>query len=284
MFLQRRARIILPLSLCALSIVAERVYSGPIEAHATVEPHARVELIAEDSALTAGRPLSIGILFHLDKGWHIYWQNAGDSGEPPKVQWEMPPGFVAGPIRWPQPKRLGGGSIVDYGYEGEVLLMTAIEGPSRSGAIPVPSISAYVKYIVCREICVPGKNHVALSFPSADNAAERRALFGRTRARLPKPVPAGWSIAAESDKEHFVLSVKTTSPVQSAMFIPITPGEIENSATQSFVSTGAGFRLTLQKSSQLMKPISVLRGLLILGPSRAFEVAAPVVGDKAMSR
>jgi len=38
-----------------------------------------------------------------------------------------------------------------------------------------------------------------------------------------------------------------------------------------------GFRLRLQKSSQLTKSISVLKGLVVLGPGRAFEVAAPVV-------
>lgn len=297
MFIQRYARITLRLALCVVVIFAETAYRNvPIdlqasadshvgEPHAAVESHARVALIAEENALTVGKPLWIGLRFQLDKGWHIYWQNAGDSGEPPKVQWELPPGFKAGPIRWPLPKRLGGGSIVDYGYEGEVLLMVAIEGPAKSTTTSLPNISADVKYIVCREICVPGKTHVALSSLSADNAPERRSLFRRTRAQLPKSVPGGWNISAlEAAKEHFILSVKTTSPVQSAMFFPITPGEIENSAAQSFVSTGTGFRLTLQKSSQLMKPISVLRGLVVVGPARAFEVAAPVVSGKATSR
>ena len=30
------------------------------------------------------------MLFDLEKGWHIYWVNPGDSGEPPKIQWQLP--------------------------------------------------------------------------------------------------------------------------------------------------------------------------------------------------
>ena len=227
--------------------------------------------------MAPGKPLWIGILFRLDEGWHIYWQNAGDSGESPRIQWELPPGFAAGAIRWPQPVRLGSGSIVDYGYEGEVLLTAPIDEPPGSKTISTPSVSAVVKYIVCREICVPGKAHLTLSFPQASDKSQCRTLFGRARTQLPKSPPAGWRMSAESDKDHFLLSVWTNSQVQSATFFPIEPGEIENSAAQDFVSTRSGFRLTLQKSSQLTKSISVLRGLVVLGPGRAYEIAAPVL-------
>ncbi len=270
--LRRHIRIALVSAQCAMLVSAKSANS-----QSPMESHAKVALMAEESTMPSGKPLWIGILFHLDEGWHIYWRNAGDSGEPPKVEWELPPGFAAGPIRWPQPVRLGGGSIVDYGYEGEVLLMAPIDGPPGSEAISIPSISADVKYIVCRAICVPGKAHLTLSIPQTSDISQRRTIFGRARTQLPKSAPASWRISAESDKDHFILFVRTNSQVQSATFLPITPGEIENSAAQGFVSTGSGFRLTLQKSSQLTKSISVLRGLAVLGPGRAVEVAAPVL-------
>jgi len=272
MALQGHIRIVLFSALCAMLVSAKRA-NGQLP----VESHAKVELMAEENTMPAGKSLWIGILFHLDEGWHIYWQNAGDSGEPPKVQWELPPGFAVGTIRWPQPLRLGSGSIVDYGYQGEVLLMAPMDGPTRSRVISIPSICAVVKYIVCREICVPGKAQLTLSFPQASETSQRRALFGRARAQLPKSVPASWRTSAESDKDHFILFVRTNSQVHSAAFLPVKPGEVENSAAQGFVSTGRGFRLTLQKSTQLTKSISVLRGLVVLGPGRAFEVAVPVV-------
>jgi thiol:disulfide interchange protein DsbD len=187
----------------------------------------------------------------------------------------VPRGFTIGQIRWPQPVRLGSGSIVDYGYEGSVLLITRLAA-SSSAAAAVPGISADVKYIVCREVCVPGNTHLTLVFPPTQNAAERHALFEQARQALPKPAPTAWKVVAQSGHGSFTLSVGTGSHVQSATFFPLVPGQIENSARQDFVSTSEGFRLTLRKSDQLMKPIAVLKGLVVLGPGRAFEVAAPV--------
>ena len=120
-----RQRRIVRLMACAML-----VFSGLLNAQSTADTHLKVELIAEQATSPAGQSLWVGLMFRLDQGWHIYWQNPGDSGEPPKIQWELPTGFVAGSIRWPQPIRLGSGSIADYGYEGQLLLMAPIEGPS----------------------------------------------------------------------------------------------------------------------------------------------------------
>ncbi|HXW17485.1 MAG TPA: protein-disulfide reductase DsbD domain-containing protein [Candidatus Acidoferrales bacterium] len=245
------------------------------EAEAKVS-HAKVELIAEQSTIPPGAPVWVGLHFQLDSGWHVYWQYAGDSGEPPKVQWTLPPGFKAGPIRWPTPERLGSGSIIDYGYEGQVLLMAPIEGPVASESRPLPNVSADVKYVVCREICVQGKAHLALSPPSPSDSAAQRALFTQTRAALPKPLPAAWQVHATSDKDYFYLHVQTGSREQAVSFFPIVPGDIENSAPQKFESSADGFRLTLKKSDQMTAPVHSLKGLLVLGDGKAYEIAARV--------
>jgi DsbC/DsbD-like thiol-disulfide interchange protein len=253
------------------------IFVACLNAQSAADSHAKVELIAERNTAPPGRPLWTGLLFRLDPGWHIYWQNPGDSGEPPKVQWQLPPGFAAGTIRWPQPMRLGGRTVLDYGYEGQVLLMATIEGKSKQPATSVPSLSADVKYIVCRDMCIPGKAHLTLAPPPGGDWGPWRALFEQTRQQLPKPVPLGWKVSVESDKSHFIVSVRPGPQVQSASFFPLEPNQIENSSPQDFASNRTGFRLTLKKSDQLIKPIPTLRGLVVLGPGRAFEIAAPLV-------
>jgi DsbC/DsbD-like thiol-disulfide interchange protein len=54
----------------------------------------------------------------LEPGWHVYWVYAGDSGEPPEVEWAVPSGISVGPMQYPAPSRLHLGSLMDYGYEG----------------------------------------------------------------------------------------------------------------------------------------------------------------------
>ncbi len=246
-------------------------------ARAQSEPHARIDLIAEQNTVPPGKPLWLGLLFRMDSGWHIYWQNPGDSGEPPKIQWQLSPEFTVGSVLWPQPVRLGTGTVLDYGYEGQVLLMAPLKSTSPEHPTSLPSISADVKYIVCREMCIPGKAHLTLAPPADRNWSAWRALFEQTRQQLPKALPSGWKVSAESNKTSFVLSVRGSSQVRSASFFPLEPGQIDNSSPQGFASNRAGFTLTLKKSDQLLKPISTLKGLIVVGPGRAFEVATPVV-------
>ena len=260
-----------------LAAGAMLAFIGRSNAQLPAQLHLKVELISEQPTSPPGQPLWVGLFFRLEPGWHIYWQNPGDSGEPPKVQWDLPAGFVAGSILWPQPIRLGGGSVVDYGYEGQVLLMAPILGSSSRNATSLPSLSADVKYIVCRDVCIPGKAHLMLSGPAGGDWALWRALFEQTRAQLPKPAPASWKVTAVSDKQHFILSVQARSHVAGPSFFPLQPSQIDNSSPQDFAPTQNGFRLTLKKSDQLTKPITNLRGLIVLGPGRAFEVSAPVV-------
>jgi DsbC/DsbD-like thiol-disulfide interchange protein len=267
-------RLIIGFTLMAALAPAARAQSSA--ASDANRSHAKVELIAAQNAALPNTPFWVGLQFELDPGWHIYWQNAGDSGEPPKVQWLLPPGFKAGEILWPAPKRLGSGTIIDYGYEGTVLLMAPIRSPAKSAAAPVAGISADVKYVVCSEICIPGKAHLALSLPTSNDLATRKTLFARTRARMPKAMPPDWRANATSDKNNFTLLVHGASRERSATFFPLTPGQIENSAPQRFESLADGFRLTLKKSDQFVAPARWLKGLLILGDGNSYEVAARI--------
>jgi DsbC/DsbD-like thiol-disulfide interchange protein len=244
------------------------------------ETHARIRLISEEKSIRPAHLLWVGLLFELDPGWHIYWQNPGDSGEPPKIQWQLPPGFRAGVIRWPRPIRLGTSSVRNYGYEGQVLLMTTIQPPARATATsPVP-IAANVKYIVCREICIPGKLAVTRLLPlnarSIVEQSQWRNLFEATKAQLPKPLPSAWKASAISVGDHFVLSLDGAGSARELTFFPLDSSVIENASTQSLAADNNSLRLTLKKSEQLAKSVSILRGVLVLDRNRAYEIAAPV--------
>jgi thiol:disulfide interchange protein DsbD len=265
--------------------------------------HAHLELIADPAAHSPDAPNSppkilVGILFHLDPGWHVYWQNPGDSGEPPKIQWNLPVGYRAGSIRWPQPTRLGHGSIVDYGYNNQALLIVPIERTANMQPAPGPStqIAATVKYLVCQEICIPGKADLTLPISAANQESTQNSnwhsLFAHAEAQIPKKPPASWKISAASDQNNFILTVDTGSvrtrantsyraAPRAAGFFPATPSQIDNSTQQQFSGTSAAFTLTLHKSDQLTAPISTLKGVLVvngsdLNPGTAYEIAAPV--------
>lgn len=250
----------------------------------TAETHAKLELIAERSVPASGEPLWVGLLFRLDPGWHIYWQNPGDSGEPPKVQWQLPAGFRASLFEWPTPIRLGSGSVVDYGYQGRVFLMAPIAMPTGAKASSIAAISADVKYIVCSDICIPGKAHLMVTLPVPGNTdgqtGDSQKLFQQARKQLPRPSPSNWKTSVASDKDHFILTVHGVPSPQTVTFFPLRPGVIENSAPQLLEPTGDGFRLTLKKSDQYTS-YPLLRGILVLDSSRGIQISSKILAGAA---
>jgi len=247
-------------------------------------PHGTVELLSEQESIQPEHAFRLGLHFQLEKGWHIYWINPGDSGEPPQLEWHLPAGLRASAIEWPAPSRLPIPPLMDYGYEGEVLLPVAIENTSGLAAGGDAVLAADLKAIVCREVCIPAKAQLSLSLPVRTErpreSAETAAMFRAARKALPKPAPASWKSSAKDLGASFELRVNTGHSASDAWFAPLEPLQIENAVPQKSVSTAAGVRLILKKSDQLLKPVSRLRGVLVL-PQGAYLIDAPVAVSPA---
>ena len=238
-----------------------------------------MELLSEQESIQPGQAIHLGLHFRLEKGWHIYWINPGDSGEPPRLEWHLPAGLRAGDIEWPAPSRLPIPPLMDYGYEGEVLLPVSITNTSVLDAGGEVALAADMQAIVCREVCIPAKAHLPFSLPvraeRPRDSAETVAMFRAARKALPKPAPASWRPSARDLGDRFELSVNTGLAASEAWFAPLDPLQIENVAPQKSVTSAAGVRLILKKSDQLLKPVSRLRGVLVL-PQGAYRIDAPV--------
>jgi DsbC/DsbD-like thiol-disulfide interchange protein len=245
-------------------------------------PHTTVTMLASRASVATG--VLVGLQFQMEKGWHIYWENPGDSGEPPKVQWQVPAGFRVGAIEWPAPEKLTAPSIVDYGYENDVLLFAPLSVPTKLPNGKSVTLAANVNWLVCREMCIPGKARVSLTLPvnsavkgfkGTASSADIAELI-KARTEVPKPLPATWKVYATDEKDDFVLTVETGKQESEATFFPLEAEQINNDAGQAATLFSRGVRLKLQKSDGLLKPIVQLRGVLELGPGRAYEITAPV--------
>jgi DsbC/DsbD-like thiol-disulfide interchange protein len=267
----------LVLCVCAANVPASLSAAGNTTGST---PHSKVDLIAEEDSIEPGRRFWVGLRFQLERQWHIYWINPGDSGEPPRLEWHLPAGFRAGVIQWPVPKRLENQSIVDYGYQGEVLLLVPIYAPARFTAGRA-KLAATVKWLVCRDVCIPARTDLALSLPVQRTAPhpdpQWHKLFTSGRAELPRPPPANFKATALLQGNYFLLTFDSGSPGRQATFFPLAPMQIENSAPQTATLAGDRVRLSLQKSDQLVKPFASLKGVLVFGPQRAYLIDAPVI-------
>lgn len=246
-------------------------------------PHSRLTLISEQNSIQPGQTFWAGLHFQLENHWHIYWVNPGDSGEPPRVIWNLPAGFHAGSLRWPAPHRLQSSSLVDYGYEHDVLLMVPVRVPARLRPQRMVELRAKVNWLVCRDICIPGQQSLTLRLPVRnDNPGvnpQAHALFERTRAELPHRLPDGWRVAVVSEANRFILTLRTGARESAATFFPLEPLQINNAAAQQVTPFDRGICLAIQKSDQLLKPIPSLKGVVALSHGKAFVIDAPVTSQ-----
>jgi thiol:disulfide interchange protein DsbD len=247
--------------------------------------HATISLVAEDTAFQPGRTNWIGLLFEMEPGWHIYWVNPGDAGDPPRPTWELPAGVRAGDIRWPVPTRLVIGPVIDYGYEGRVLLALPLEVPATFKPSSGASIAADLRYLICREVCVPARTRVSLPTLLTGDAAKlagRREAFAEARARWPKSVPAGWDVTATTDGKQITLRLQTGTRESAVAFFPLEADQIDNGAPQPVTPTSRGAAIVLQRADPDTKAPPTLKGVVVLGKDRAFEIAAPVAQAPAL--
>ncbi|NLH50914.1 MAG: thiol:disulfide interchange protein [Myxococcales bacterium] len=181
-------------------------------------PKVRAEMLADVDALAPGAPFRLGVRFHVEKEWHIYWVNPGEAGIPTQVKWNETSGITPGELQYPAPILFGASSpISGYGYEDEVLLFVEATAPKIFPSQP-HKFSAKASWLVCRNTCVPGSQEVSLTLPPATavEPGKNRALFDQAQAAVPPPAEriAGLTVrhtpsvsAVQPDKDFQILFV-----------------------------------------------------------------------------
>lgn len=145
----------------ALALPARAERFGRNERHVAVSVHAKTE------SVRAGSDTSLLFRFEIDRGWHTYWKNPGDSGLPAQIEILSPEGAKLSQLRWPTPERIYSGPLINFGFESEFVLLATLSMPKSQAANGGPVITRFlVKYLVCKEVCIPEKTEIALSLPS----------------------------------------------------------------------------------------------------------------------
>jgi thiol:disulfide interchange protein/DsbC/DsbD-like thiol-disulfide interchange protein len=200
--------------------------------HTVTTPQVRAELVAHaPEGVTPGKPLWLGLKIEHQPHWHTYWKNPGDSGLPTVLDFKLPSGVQAGAIEWPTPSRLPIGPLMNYGYEGTLLLPVAVTVPAGFNA-PSLDVKLRADWLVCKDVCIPEGGDFVLRVPAQAATSGHAALFAAARAALPEQV-AGAKASAAVQNGQLVVSV-TGLPAawqgQTLRFFPEVAGVIQNAA------------------------------------------------------
>jgi thiol:disulfide interchange protein/DsbC/DsbD-like thiol-disulfide interchange protein len=227
-----------------LSVLAMGVLSGSVraaESPAVITPHTIATLITGADSVRAGTALPVALRLRLQPGWHTYWRNPGDAGEPVAIQIEAH-GALSGQtntILWPTPIRIRAASLMSYAYMGDVVLPLALPlAPPGNGAEgDTVVVQAHASWLVCAVVCVPEEADLSLSLPraTAENgpaASPQAGLFAAVARATPTASPYQAVIGPDGEMRLSGAGL-SASTVRAAWFMPDQPGLIDEAAPQN---------------------------------------------------
>ncbi len=263
-----------------LAALALLLLATPAMATEVDTGHLKAELIAQDAHVAPGSTIYVAVRQQIDKDWHTYWRNPGDSGQATSLKWTLPAGWKAGDIVWATPRTLPFGPLTNYGYSGEVVLPVPIEVPANAKPGPM-TLQALAEFLVCEKICIPESAILSVNLTVADGAPRPDARWGRTvaDALAAAPKPAGLTAAFQNGKT-LTLAVAGAplkgADMAGAWFFPFAPTVIDHAKTQTADRGSDGLTLTLPPgyAFEAGQPPAVIDGVLVVG-GKAYEISAP---------
>jgi thiol:disulfide interchange protein DsbD len=230
----------------------------------------KARLVSEVSAIGPGQTFWVALELDIRDGWHTYWRNPGDSGEPTKLVWQLPPGFTAGDIVWTTPHRFEIAPLVNYGYAKHAVHLVQVTAPKELKAGTPVSLAAKASWLVCSDVCIPEDANLQLSLPVGARAGGvdpgSAALFTTARGDLPSAQPAPTSARIAGDQLIITLGQEwgaTLSQITSLSFFPYDEGGIEYATPQTLTRTKDSVDLAMKVGYQPPKA-GAIRGVLVV--------------------
>jgi len=286
-------RFCIPFFVAALFICLLLAPPPGILAQAGGGSHVDALLISEVKTVQPGGSFWVAVRLTMGDGWLTYWRNPGDFGLATHIDWHLPDGFSAGPVRWPYPERIVKQGQVMYGYYDTVFLLTEISVAKTVPPGESVLLQAEVSWLECDHICIPGNADTKVTLAVKANPPEVNDQFLETfsLARSQIPITAGdWRINAVLDGNNLVIQAIRPDWLLdepgSIRFFPYQDNVIDNAAGQSSSITGNARRLTIPLTKMNLRVPDTIRGILVSergwrgpGSEKALEITAPLSSD-----
>ena len=249
-----------------LSLIGLNVHGASFEA---ATEQVKAQLIASVNSVHAGDEILIGVNQRIIPHWHTYWKNAGDSGLPTKIEYDLPAGSSAGEIQWATPNLIRLGPVVNFGYDNEVTLLSNLKISKDAVVGSQFPIKAKVNWLVCEEACIPQEVELALELPVVDlntDTGRGSPLIEQARANL--PIPSPWEITLKQHGDFLTLRIigdELKSPsIQNIAFYPEEWGRIIHSAEQPRKIVDNAVELQLKSGDSPITTGNRLKGILAI--------------------
>lgn len=184
--------------------------------------HVRVIAVPEHQTVKGGERLWVAIVQNIEPGWHTYWINPGDSGVAPVVTWTGPTNVRASDVIWPAPHRIPYEILMNFGYEGRVTSLHALDLPPDLPEGPV-TFQASAEILVCKDICIPEQKSLSFTVNTGDGVDDTQT-FAAARSMMPLPLEGQGTFGI--DGNDFIIRLpRTALPDDALSEIALFPAE-----------------------------------------------------------
>ena len=235
-------------------------------------------LVASHTQVTPGQVFYLALKLEHAPGWHTYWRNPGDSGQPPAIEWQQtdiqPEDFT-----WPTPEVIPTPPLTTYGYSGVVYLPMAVSVPKEYPGSAL-EFKGTASWLECKDICLPATKNISVSVKVREQArasAAGKAIEQTLMQRVPREA-SGWQTDATYGPDVLELTFTPSAPLNNRdiRFLPYETGIIENSAQQTieFDAPTNTYTLQVPRNTFTANAPSRLEGILIHDRHRSFRFNA----------
>jgi DsbC/DsbD-like thiol-disulfide interchange protein len=142
-----------------------------------------MRLIGAKTRSEGGSPFfRAAVELKLAPGWKTYWRYPGDSGVPPRFEFDASDNVKSVRVLWPAPLRFIDAEGATIGYKNNVVFPLRIEPKDASKPI---TLRMKLDYAVCERLCVPVEAKADLAIDGKSEANE--AAVAAAEAAIPKP-------------------------------------------------------------------------------------------------
>jgi thiol:disulfide interchange protein len=219
-------------------------------------------LTSSHTTVSAGETIYVSFTITPKNGWHTYWKNPGDSGLNATFKWDLPEGFVAQDTIWPAPSTQSLGSLVNFGYEGSVQLITPIRILDSIPAHTTVRLALRADWLVCEDTCVPESGDYSISITTGLESTY--SSFWPSISKTLEDTPGPYSRDYEFKQVDDVLEIHLFSPlkeIDTLYFYPEKSGLISPSSEQALIRN----QDTIVLRMPLKRPFSTMTGILDIG-------------------
>lgn len=210
----------------------------------------------------------VDLTFVIEPGWHLYWRNPGDSGQPPRVELTLPEGWSVGAPLFPVPNHLPEHEDI-LAFEQSLRMLIPVQAPTTWGGGAI-KVTGRAHWMTCKEHCVVERQELAV---------ELSEQAGPMPLGYPEAPPADLVSSLRLEGGNGVLTVDASALGGTARWFPDACPGVRFPSERMLPMPGGRIEIPVQiRPGDAPDRRPVVRGMVVVSTgegTRAFDLAVP---------